>query len=346
MVKHIHRIIINSPQQENEINTFIYDFGSTKSIKLSISHGYLFVEAALQKKYDKQEMLSQNQYLFPDALKKALLIHLMLFSESITIQKIQVQIDNETDCVLDSDNGQASPLDSMVVGKLVHPFSVKWDNSSIDGILSQTKSTYDSRTAALFALLYSKCKHFESERFIYLWMAFNGMYNFFSYLISDVQGIKRITQEYKKIKCFQRLYQIGEQTISDDQEKKRIAHGVAALIERGLPTITQQYLESDSGKPFCDAIRALLFDSKDGKPLNLSPYGYLLTQFSYYYRCNLIHANKPLALFSYTDESDIRCLTVINSMLEQFIEHNLYLWFDDKYIDNHLRPAAGVVNPL
>lgn len=344
MAKHIHKIIINSPQSENEVKTYEYDFGSTKDIKLSVSHGYLCVEAALQKTYDKQEMLSQNQYLFPDAIKKALLIHLVLFSEQIVIHTMIVQIDDEIDCVLDTEKGQIPPLNSMVVGKLIHPFSVEWERSSIDGILSQTKSAYDSRTASLFALICSKCKHYESERFIYLWMAFNGMYNYFSQLVSETHGIKKIKAEFKQLRYFQRLLHLGDETISVDAEKSRIAHEVAALIQNESVAITQQFLNSDDGKPLSEKIQLLLVGAENNHSYNLTPYGYLLTQFSYYYRCNLFHANKPLALFSFKDESDILCLHVINSMLEDFIERNLSLWFDNTFADEQLRTAASTMS--
>lgn len=344
MAKHIHRIIINSPQSENEVKTYKYDFGRTKNVKLSVSQGYLCVEAALQKIYDKQEMFSQNQYLFPDAIKKALLIHLVLFSEQIVIHTMFVQVDNEIDCILDTAKGQVPPLNSMVVGKLIHPFSVEWDRSSIDGILTQTKSTYDSRTASLFALIYSKCKHYESERFIYLWLAFNGMYNHFAQLISETHGSIKIKIEYKQLRYFQRLFHLGDETISTDADKNRIAHEVAALIKNESITITQQFFESENGKILGERIQSLLVATGNNHRYNLTPYGYLLTQFSYYYRCNLFHANKPLALFSFTDESEINCLRVVNSMLEDFIERNLTLWFDNTFVDEQLRTAASTMS--
>lgn len=286
-------------------------------------------------------MLSQSVYLFPDAIKKAMLAHLVLFSEHIKIKTMSVHIDEDSECIVNTDEGHTPPLYSMIIGKLYRPFSRKWSDASINGLLTQTKSSYDSRTAALFALICSKCKHYESERFIYLWMAFNGMYNYFAYLVSDTHSMKKVKQEYKQLRYFQRLFTLGDETISDDTEKKRIAHKVIALIRNESLDITHQFLESENGKILCEKIRLLLVKPQDGKPYKLTPYGYLLTQFSYYYRCNLIHANKPLALFSFADESDICCLRAINSLLEEFMENNLNLWFDDEFVDEHLRPVAS-----
>lgn len=320
---------------------FTYDFGRTKNIQVSVARGFICIEVELQSVYDKREMFSQGVYLFPDAIKKALLAHLVLFSEHIKIKTMSVQIDGDSECIINTDKGHTPPLYSMIIGKLDRPLSTKWGEASINGLLAQTKSSYDSRTAALFAFVCSKCKHYESERFIYLWMAFNGMYNYFAHLVSDTHSIKKVKQEYKQLRYFQRLFSLGDETISDDTEKKRIAHEVTALIRNESLDITRQFLESENGENLCEKIRILRVKPQDGKPYNLTPYGYLLTQFSYYYRCNLIHANKPLALFSFADESDICCLRAINSLLEEFIENNLNLWFDDKFVDEHLRPVAS-----
>ena len=65
---------------------------------------------------------------------------------------------------------------------------------------------------------------------------------------------------------------------------------------------------------------------------DITAYGYLLMQFSYYIRCNVIHADKPLALFSYKNDEEMIYLQVVNSLLDEFIGENLHRWFDKKYI--------------
>lgn len=342
MGKHIHKIIIN--RLSANAMDYTYDFGRTKNIKISVAKGYICIEAKLENIYDKQEMLSQKVYLFPDAIKKALLIHLIQFSEHIKIKTMTVHIDEDAECIIDTDKGHAPPLYSMVIGKLNQSFLAKWEDASINGILSQTKSSYDSRTAALVAFIYSKCKQYESERFIYLWMAFNGMYSYFSGLVPNTQSKKKRIAECTQLRYLQRLLDVGDETISNT-DKGEIAQKVIALIKDKPTEITREFLESQDGQSLCNKIQSFLV-KKDGTSYNLTPYGYLLTQFSYYYRCNLIHANKPLALFSYKDESDIYCLRAINSILEEFIEHNLHLWFDSKFVDEHLRPAASSMNNI
>ncbi len=59
-------------------------------------------------------------------------------------------------------------------------------------------------------------------------------------------------------------------------------------------------------------------------------------------RCNIIHVDKPYALFSYAEESEIKCLKCINELLDEFIENNLHLWFDENYVAN-LKKKAGEI---
>lgn len=338
MRKHVYKVIINC--QEEKSLSYMYDYGNTKKIILTISKEAICIIAELAKEYDRHEILTYDGYLFPDAIKKALLIHLIKFSVNIMIKTILVQIDDDLQVVIDSEKGQIPPICSMVVGELQHPFTEKWNYSSIEGILTQTKSSYDSRTASLFALICSKNKRYEAERFIYLWMSINGMYSYFAKLVSETHDNIRIRKEYKQIQYFQRLFEIGDETIADEKEKRRIAQEVALLIKNNPCSITKAFLQSEKGMDFSKKIEALLVNPKNNKHYKISPYGYLLTQFSYYYRCNLVHADKPLALFSYSNEPDIHCLRTINELLEEFIEQNLNLWFSREYVDTKLRSLA------
>ena len=49
----------------------------------------------------------------------------------------------------------------------------------------------------------------------------------------------------------------------------------------------------------------------------------LLTDFSYYLRCKLFHANRPVELFSFSDDLEIKVLRIVNGLLEEFLDANL-----------------------
>lgn len=191
MKKHIHKIIINGNKCYK--HKYNYNFSNTNNISIELSPDALCITAELTKVYNKNEMISQGCYLFPDAIKKALTLHLILFSKNVLIKKMMIQIDEECDVVIDTTQGHVSPIFSMVERDLHNPIISKWNREEIDGFLKLTKSSDDSRLAALNAFIISKSKFFETERFIYLWTAFNGMYNYYAKIVSNIKGIN-----YKK----------------------------------------------------------------------------------------------------------------------------------------------------
>lgn len=337
MKKHTHKIIINNSEQIEKI--FRYDFGKTKDVCISVGHGAVVISVELSKVYDTMEIFSFNGYLFSDALKKALLLHLILFSKDINLDKLYVQVDDETECVYMKSAKTHPPVSSLVAEYLLHPFENIWDAAACQGILAQTKSSYDSRIASLFALINSKSKIYESERFIYLWMAFNGMYNYYSMLISKSHNVK-IKKECNQLRYMQRLFRIGDETISEDAEKRRVAQEVTSFLKNAPTQISKTYLESEQGKELAQQIQNASVNPKTLRMYNITPYGYLLTQYSYNTRCNLFHANKPISLFSFSNDPDIKCLKIVNYILEEFIETNLPLWFSHQYETDFLRSMA------
>lgn len=325
MKKHIHKIVINGNKKYT--HKYTYKFGNTNDISIELSKESLCITAELTKIYDKNEMISQGCYLFPDAIKKALTLHLILFSKNVTIKTMTVQIDDESAVVVDTRQGHTPPIFSMVDKELHNQIIEKWSAEEIEGFLGLTKSSDDSRLAALNAFIISKSKVFETERFIYLWTAFNGMYNYYAKVVSDIKGVK-YKKEWKKIEFMLRLIDEGTTLISD-KDKSIIAHKVISKVNKKYNGNISNRSLNDKYKGLTKEIIELLINSDNSTPYDITPYGYLLTQFSYYFRCNIIHGDMPYALFSFADESEIKCLKCINELLDEFIESNLHCWFDE-----------------
>lgn len=341
MPKHIHAVSVNT--KKAKVQTFTYKFGNTKDIKIDIARGYFSVTAKLDKMYDKDEMLSKDGYLFPDAIKKAMLLHLLLYSENIAVKSMTVQIDDDIDTVTNDNSDSSTTVYSMVSGKLIHPIDTKWTDVEISELLSQTKSKYDSRMSALFAFICSKSKHYEVERFMYLWMSFNGLYSYFSSLVSDTHENPKIKKECNKecnqLRYYQLLFGWGNEHITDKKEKHRLADGVTALVKQ-MPTPVTLATFSDVNSPLTAGIDKLLEIPATSKKYNLTSQGYFLTQYAYYHRCKLFHADKPVALFCFADEEEIVCLRAINNVMEEFIDQNIHMWFSKSYVEENLYPKA------
>ncbi|MCC8097690.1 MAG: hypothetical protein LIO44_03850 [Eubacterium sp.] len=74
MGKYTYKLILNS--ESKKAKTYNYNYGSTKGIKLAVAKQSVVISADLTKKYERHEAISKDGYVFPDALKKALLIHI------------------------------------------------------------------------------------------------------------------------------------------------------------------------------------------------------------------------------------------------------------------------------
>lgn len=349
--KILHRIMINCRGKDSNLlsHQFLYNYGSTKGIELALSSGMIIISARLTRLFGQNEMLSSDVRLFSDAIQKGLLCHLLLFSESIVISKMYVQIGDNVEPIEIPNAGVTPLVYSIVVDKLKPSMSAEWSGEKIiNQVLSFTKSSYDSRMASLFSLICAKSKRYHAERFIYLWMAFNGMYNYYVGLIKNTEGVKSskklqqsLTREWKQIVEFQKLYSLGSATLMDP-DKTVVAREVISLV-RSRNAYTSDISAKEWVKNLEEEICSQLTSGKNG-PYNLTAYGYMLTQFSYYFRRNVIHANKPIALFSYAEETDLKCLAIINGLLEEFLDENLYKYFDTEYLETFLQTNASTAS--
>lgn len=337
MMKHKHILLFNSIN--NRYIKYTYNFGSTDGVELKICKNGFQITAELTKIYDKDEMLSGNTYLFPDAIRKALLIYLLSYSKGLIIKSITCKIDDEEDATV-FDNEPKPPLYSMINGDLVRDLPETFTNEPvIEYLLNTPKSKYDRRIASLFALLTSKSKAFETERFIYLWTSFNGIYSWLSRYIAKANGTDRYRKENKQILGFQKFLSIGSEIIVED-DKTRIANSVIPILKN--------YSVSDANRSFFvqeDISKSIenKLQKEDGSIYNLSAYGYLLTQLSYYFRCKIVHGSKPMLLFAYADDSELHCLQILNELLEKFIDEYLPKCFDNEYINNTLIPIVRTI---
>lgn len=333
--KHCYEIIINKPSKK--YREIVYDYSATKGkgIKLQISNNAIRIIANLSTLYENDNIVVSTNHIFSDAIKKALLLHLLVYSKNIRIKSMHIAIDGENSDIVIPHDAVSPPVYALVIGELEHKVPKAWTDSTVlNTLVSRTKSNQDSRWAAIFAALCAKNKSFEIERFIYLWMSFNGMYSYFSSRINPLRpltkkGRKQPLSEKDELTWMMKLYNIGVETISKN-DSKRIANEVIAVLRKY--DISSIRSADDISENLKQEIENQLY-KEDGKRYNITSYGYLLVSFAYYFRCNVFHADKPLPLFCYEDEIELKCLHLINTLLEEFIDYNLYKLFDDSYMN-------------
>lgn len=325
----------------NKVSTnaikYKYGYGNTKGIDIELSKAGASISVELTKKYEVDQILSSGVYLFPDALKKVTLLYLLHYNKPLTIHSITVVIDDYEETVFY--NSKTNPLIySLINEELIRKVPKEFLNESVVNYLLNTpKSKYGRRIASLFAYLFSKSKKYEVERFIYLWTSFNGMYGWLSEFIAAANGIDKYRKDTKQIVGMLKYVGIGNEGVCDEKDKSRIAHTVMSLL-KGIPSecVCRHYVEESE---INSKISSLLIKST-GEKYDLTTYGYLLTQLSYYMRCKFVHGNKPVYLFSFADEKELHTLKIINNLIEEYISHNLPLWFNEEYINNHIIPAT------
>ena len=292
-----------------------------------MSSGGFSIKVEMGRLYTISEILQSGTYLFADAIKKAFLIYLLKYSNSLKVNSIKVRIDDNEEHI-ECEKRRNPVLFSLINGNLVREVPISFSGEAvIHRLLNTPKSKYDSLISALFALLCSKSKAFESERFIFLWPAFNGIYNYYSDTVSEANNTQKYTSEDKKILRIQRFLGIGNETINDSDKKMKAENVGSILLDYCVQNINHESLMSTE---LDNRIKRQLY-KQDGGRYNLSSYGYLLTQLSYYYRCKIIHANRPIVLFAYPDEKELHILRIINNILEEFIDETLPKWLDDEY---------------
>lgn len=335
-MKHTHILTVNGI--DNDAICYTYSFGNTKCIEMRLSKDGFSIRAELTKIYDKGEMLSGDGYLFPDGIKKGLLLYLLKFSKALEIKTITAQVDDDSEEVIYSTTEHPF-VHAMIKGMLQRNVVPNLSRGkAAEYLLNTPKSKYDKRIAALFALLCSKSKEHETERFIYLWTCINGMYGWLFEKFAETKNEKADRAEYLQLHAFQQFLGEGKCTIQEE-ESVRIANNVIAILKRvDATTVSRTSLPEDVRDDIEEAVR----DSQ-GKRYDITAYGYLLTLFSYYFRCKIIHGNKPVFLFSYSNDREIHSLRIVNALIEEFVDSNLHLWLDDSYMENRIREKAPLV---
>ena len=84
--KHKYTIVIGIPMGKC-LHSFTYAFGHTKDIAIELGKGSACVTARIGAAYDVDAVLSSKNYLISDALRKAYLLHLIVYSEQLSFEQ-------------------------------------------------------------------------------------------------------------------------------------------------------------------------------------------------------------------------------------------------------------------
>lgn len=308
----------------------VTNIGQTKDVSISVAKDYLCVSANISSNPKLEDMLSTRSLVLSKALKRGMTVHILRYHTPISVKTYTCQAaQNSITINADSKNPK---IYSMVSGKLLRKVSPAWSNKKYlhDFILSDNPDL----TAAVAAMLISKTKQFETERFLYLWMAMNGLYRYYAMAFHGCGG----KNDTNMLQLFSQLYGFGlvadEKMYHYDQRKVD-----SVILRRSTDDFLKEIKKQDSSSAE-DLFRILGADRSD-----ISAYGYYLLQHSYKYRCNMFHANHQVKLLSFSEESEILVLRTLSDLLEEFLDQNLHKWFDQNYLENVIKPIASGKGP-
>lgn len=310
-MKYTYRLTINSDDfNSKEIITFPY---ASNKVDIVVKNGKAKATTVIGKDYLQEDIA--NSYLcklMREAISRINIIHSLKFGKSISInslnlskylgdkKKFELDLIAIIDCLFSYDK---------LIGEI--PESLKTEEN-LRKIVSNYKTKQAGREAAIYAYLFSKTKSYPPEKFIYLWMTLNGVYN---YMFKTGKGRDR--------ECINKLlqhYNLGNE-ISTRKKRAAIAIKIKQLLEQSgsVDSILDQ-LKDTNDNDLKSKIKEVL---DKNKLYNIQPYGYIIMDYAYYYRCNIYHADKPLPLSLCKDDSDYKSIAVINDLLEEFLDDKL-----------------------
>lgn len=327
--KYTYTIELNKVLEAQNNRKYYYNYRNTKDICITISENAARISCSMTVKFNPQSFAIEKNQLFSDAIKKTLLVYLIIFSKNLEVKQALLFVDGEYQMSI------SVPIYSLIPDSLNRNMPNVWDSKEVvEQILTYSVSIYDSKIASLFALICAKSKDKETERFMYLWMSINGMYNFISKCVGN-----QTWKEQEKISMMLKMYDIAESALTR-KDRQHIAKHIVPIVSENWDggAITQKSLsDSDSHKKIANAINALLKESLPNGSEEIDPYACLLIELPYYLRCSYFHASKPVLLYAFKDEQILKCLCALNETMEAFLDKELYKYFSEEYSETEIR---------
>lgn len=318
MKKNSYKLLIN--EQVSYKRSYNYDYSRTKGIELSVSKKAACISADMTTSKTLRDIIYGKQNLFSDGIKKACLCQILLYGRAMKIKTVALVCNSVVEEKIEF-------KDEPVVYSIINS-SIKipknWLNkNAIEDVLFMPKTKQDSRVAALYAFLCARTKIYENEKFMYYWMAVNGIYNFLSNNVMHNYKSKDSSKmnEIEQLTLFSEYLGYSSEVIVQTDSLR-----IARLVKNEIDSFSRRNIEIFKAGVFDkDFIRLVenYLVKDDGSKYNVSPEAYMYLILPYTSRCELFHANKPIALFCMAEEHEVVVMRAINKVLDYLVLDNL-----------------------
>ena len=297
---------------------YAFSYGHTKEITLSLAHNSALISVFLSRNYMDHFDESYLKSLLKEAMKRVELLHLLSYQESLQVRKLTLIIRSGQEMEKEYDLSDILIPYALFEGKLLRPINSEWsDPKVLEQVLrfQKSKDSMAREIAALYSYLFSKTQKKETLRFFYLWIAMNGVFACAYPGMGERDQMNRYVADQK----------LGSTVLS---KRSRDSEGRKMIVQasRLSEPVTRESLERDENRYFSAYVDSLKNKYGNGN-FDVTPYGFLLTDIPYFLRCNLFHASKPIELFSFIDDMELKVLRIVNALLEEHLDDHLCTFF-------------------
>ena len=315
------RIILGNENDKTKyeyVYKYIYN-SKIKDINIIISEDYCIIEYDVIR-VNTNSIKNITSPYFKSALKKVMLLYILKYEKKFNFNSISIKYNENSELFIINESIFFSLLTNDDFIGLYHAdnekFYIKLLNCKEDNILS-----------SINAYLCGLNKKNETEKFIYLWMCLNGLYNYLrEEKAQEIGGL-----------CKLHILLNNNYSEKDYRVERKDRNIICQNIMKIINRFNIKTLEKD-----------LLLKEKDIMKIikNTCPnykgdtFQFLSIYFSYYCRCNILHANKPINLFYFGELSEkqnknnesliqVKHLEIVNYLLLKLINKCLPLIIDN-----------------
>lgn len=296
-----------------------FSFGNTRNISLGLNKTGASVSVRMSKDYTGS---FENSYLYnlvKESIRRIALLYLLQYQKPLLVKTIELTAARTASDLQQIRLPEDFVFYQMFDVPLLRTVRPEWkDPEILQNLLKYQRagSRLSRPVAALYAYLFSKTKNKESERFFYLWIAMNG---YFASRWPDKNDRDQLTE-------FLKASGLGNASLSRANRESVCKLGMVRLSELVEP-LSAEDLEGEKCRTFADYISHTR-QKYGAANFDMTPHGFLLTDFPYYLRCTLFHAQRPIELFSFKNDMELKSLRIVNSYLEDFLDRNLHTLFE------------------
>lgn len=332
-MKKKYLIKINSCDGNAEYSSYTYSYNRTKDIKFFICQQNAYIVFHQDSKRNLESVLEGQDRLFNDFVKKAMLIHQILYGKELIVEeKIQFFADDEKLFDLEE-----NPIYSLMILDRKIEIPNSW-YSLIEHILDTCQTNEKEEDIVIKNAIMAKNEDKQSLKFLYNWMAMNGLYKRVASIAIDLYSKNNkadycgFKTEKDKIELLEYIYFGKYLDIKQDSyEGKQLFIKSQTLLQK-LDTGSSLSYKSLND---CDNLlnKTLSdFHIYDDKGYTC---GCLITLWlPYYIRCKYFHSDISMPIYAHKNECIIKILKIVNHVIENFLDENIPVWCAEK-VDSH-----------